>query len=242
MKKFLSGINYLLSGFRLVLEPSVRVYVIIPFLINSFLFAGIILYGANTLNRLIDAFLPQWHWMEWLTWLLWPIFTIIVLTIVFFFFSVVANFIGAPFNGFLSAAVERSLTGNEIKSETKQSFARVIISAFEMEFQKFTYFIIRALPLLILFLFPLINIAAPFIWLLFTAWMFTIEYGDYPMGNHDISFKIQREKFGSNRQLAYGFGSGVMLLTMIPIINFLAMPVAVAGATRMFIESSELNS
>ena len=62
------------------------------------------------------------------------------------------------------------------------------------------------------------------------------------MGNHDISFKIQREKFGSNRQLAYGFGSGVMLLTMIPIINFLAMPVAVAGATRMFIESSELNS
>ena len=86
----------------------------------------------------------------------------------------------------------------------------------------------------------MVNVAAPFIWFLFTAWMLTIEYGDYPMGNHDIDFKQQREKLRSNRQLAFGFGSGVMVLTMIPVINFLAMPVAVAGATRMFIESPEL--
>lgn len=241
MRKFLLGINYSISGFKLIFKPGIRIYVIIPLLINSILFAGIILSGANTLNRFIDTFLSQWHWLEWLTWLLWPIYLIIALAIVFFLFSVIANFIGAPFNGFLSAAVERSLTGSERKSETKKNYAEVIMLAFKMELQKFSYFIIRALPLLILFLLPIINIAAPFIWLFFTAWMLTIEYGDYPMGNHDISFKVQRERFRLNRQLAYGFGSGVMFLTMVPIINFFAMPVAVAGATRMFIESPELN-
>ncbi|MFT5395926.1 MAG: CysZ protein [Gammaproteobacteria bacterium] len=242
MKQFRLGVNFLLSGFKLILKPGVRVYVIIPLLINSLLFTVAILYGANMLNELIDTLLVQWQWLEWLTWLLWPIFVIIALAIVFFCFSIIANLIGAPFNGFLSAAVERSLTGSEVKAESKQALAKVIVLALKSEFQKILYFIIRAIPLLILFVLPIVNVAAPFIWFLFTAWMLTIEYGDYPMGNHDIDFKQQREKLRLNRQLAFGFGSGVMLLTMIPVINFLAMPVAVAGATRLFIETPELNS
>jgi CysZ protein len=242
MKQFRLGVNFLLSGFKLILKPGVRVYVIIPLLINSLLFAGAILYGANTLNDLIDTLLVQWQWLEWLTWLLWPVFVIIALGIVFFCFSIIANLVGAPFNGFLSAAVERSLTGSEVKSENEQALTKVVVLALKSEFQKILYFIIRAIPLLILFVLPIVNVAAPFIWFLFTAWMLTIEYGDYPMGNHDIDFKQQREKLRLNRQLAFGFGSGVMLLTMIPVINFLAMPVAVAGATRLFIETPELNS
>lgn len=241
MKQFRLGVNFLLSGFKLILKPGVRVYVIIPLFINSLLFTVAILYGANTLNELIDTLLVQWQWLEWLTWLLWPIFVIIALAIVFFCFSIIANLIGAPFNGFLSAAVERSLTGSEMKSENEQALAKVVALALKSEFQKILYFIIRAIPLLILFVLPIVNVAAPFIWFLFTAWMLTIEYGDYPMGNHDIDFKQQREKLRLNRQLAFGFGSGVMLLTMIPVINFLAMPVAVAGATRLFIETPELN-
>ena len=114
MKQFRLGVNFLLSGFKLILKPGVRVYVLIPLLINSLLFTGAILYGANTLNELIDTLLVQWQWLEWLTWLLWPIFVIIALAIVFFCFSIIANLIGAPFNGFLSAAVERSLTGREV--------------------------------------------------------------------------------------------------------------------------------
>lgn len=240
MKQFQLGFGFLLSGFKLILKPGVRIYVLIPLLINSLLFAAAILYGANTLNDLIDSLLAQWQWLEWLTWLLWPIFVVVALAIVFFCFSIIANLIGAPFNGFLSASVERSLTGCEVVSENGQALSKVIVLAIKSEFQKVLYFIIRAIPLLILFILPIVNVAAPFIWFLFTAWMFAIEYGDYPMGNHDIDFRQQREKLGLNRQLAFGFGSGVMLLTMIPVINFLAMPVAVAGATRLFVETPGL--
>jgi CysZ protein len=242
MKQFQQGFNFLLSGFKLILKPGVRVHVLIPLLINSLLFAGAIIYGANTLNDLINSLLAQWQWLEWLTWLLWPIFAIVALAIVFFCFSIIANLIGAPFNGFLSAAVERYLIGNEMETENNQALAKVVILAIKSEFQKFLYFIIRAIPLLILFIIPVVNVAAPFIWFLFTAWMLAIEYGDYPMGNHDIDFKQQREKLRLNRQLAFGFGSGVLLLTMIPVVNFLAMPVAVAGATRLFVESPGLKT
>jgi CysZ protein len=241
MTQFSQGFKYLLSGFKLILKPGIRFYVLIPLLINTLLFAGVIVYGANTLSSLIDGLLAQWQWLEWLTWLLWPIFVIVALTIVFFCFSIVANLFGAPFNGFLAEAVERTLTGKEIKPENEQSLAQIMILAIKSEFQKFLYFIVRALPLLILFIIPMVNVAAPLVWFLFSAWMFAIEYADYPMGNHDIVFKQQRDKLGANRQLAFGFGTGVMLLTMIPVINFLAMPVAVAGATLMYVEHPGLN-
>lgn len=245
MTQFTQGFKYLLSGFKLILKPGVRVYVLIPLLINSLLFAGAIVYGANTLSNLIDWLLAQWQWLEWLEWLkwlIWPIFVIIALTIVFFCFSIIANLIGAPFNGFLAKAVERTITGKELQSSNDQALLEIITDSIKSEFQKLLYFAMQVLPLLILFVIPMVNIAAPFIWFFFTAWMLTLEYGDYPMGNHDILFKQQREKFASNRQLSFGFGSGVMLLTMIPVVNFLAMPVAVAGATRMVIEHSGLKS
>jgi CysZ protein len=240
MKQFNQGFKYLLSGFKFILKPGIRLYVIIPLLINSLLFAGAIVYGANTLSSLIDGLLAQWQWLEWLTWLLWPIFVIVALTIVFFCFSIIANLIGAPFNGFLAEAVEREITGQELQIKNNQSLSQIIILSIKSEFQKLLYFVLRALPLLILFIIPMVNVAAPLIWFLFTAWMLTLEYGDYPMGNHEIAFKQQREKFTANRQLAFGFGSGVMLLTMIPVVNFLAMPVAVIGATKMVVEHPEL--
>ena len=237
MKKFKQGFNYLLSGFKLIGKPGVRLYVVIPLLINTLLFATVIIYGASSLNDLIDSLTSKWQWLEWLEIIIWPLFVIISLTIVFFGFSIIANLIGAPFNGFLAEAVERSLS-SEIVSENENTMPiiKVVSSAFSSELQKLFYFIIRAIPLLILFLIPIVHIAAPLVWFLFSAWMLAIEYTDYPMGNHDIVFKDQRNKLGNNRPMAFGFGAGVMLLTMIPVVNFLVMPVAVAGATKMYVE------
>lgn len=240
MKQFTEGFQYLLSGFKLILKPGVRFYVLIPLLINSLLFASAIIYGASSLTELIDWLIAKWSWLEWIEWLLWPVFVIVALAIVFFGFSIVANLIGAPFNSFLAEAVEKTLTGHKVNSDSKLPLMQIVIVSIKNEIQKLLYFVIRALPLLLLFIIPMVNIAAPVIWFLFTAWMLALEYGDYPMGNHDVLFKQQREKFAANRSLAFGFGFGVMLLTMVPVVNFIAMPVAVAGATKMYVEHANL--
>ncbi|HEY5703604.1 MAG TPA: EI24 domain-containing protein, partial [Gammaproteobacteria bacterium] len=59
---------------------------------------------------------------------------------------------------------------------------------------------------------------------------------DFPMGNHGILFDELRNRLKARRSLAYGFGLGVMLLTLVPVINFLALPAAVCGATRLWVE------
>jgi len=74
------------------------------------------------------------------------------------------------------------------------------------------------------------------IWFVFAAWVIAIEYLEYPLGNRGMSFPQVRQLVAAHRNVAMGFGSGVIMLTMIPGVNFIVMPVAVSGATRMYLD------
>lgn len=235
MGDLIAGFKYALKGFALIGKPRVRLFVIIPLLINTLLFAGAIYYGASMLEGFIDSVLTGW-W-DWLRWLLWPLFIIISLTIVFFCFSIIGNLVASPFNGFLAEAVEIHLTGRQPDEATGMAqLPAEIRKAIVSESRKFLYFALRAILLILLFFIPLVNFAAPFLWFLFGAWMLALEYMDFPMGNHGILFPGLRDILKNNRPLAFGFGFGVMVMTLIPVLNFMAIPVAVCGATRMWVE------
>jgi len=234
---FVAGTRYILIGTKLLLKPGIRLFVIIPFLVNSLLFTGVIVYGASLISDLIKSLSDQWAWLEWVGWLLWPLFAIIASTVVFFSFTIVANLIAAPFNGFLAAAVEARISGQKTNGNGGLSgFIMEIIDALKAEAKKFVYFVLFALPLLILFFIPIIQAVAPVIWLFFGAWLLALEYLDFPMANHGILFTEIRRILQQRRALALGFGLGTLLMTMIPIVNFIAMPAAVAGATKLWID------
>jgi len=235
MKDFITGIKYVTAGFKLIVQPGIRLYALIPMLINALLFATVIVYGTHLVNDFINSWLTGW--LEWLRWILWPLFVIVALAIVFFTFSIVANLIAAPFNGFLAEAVENRMTGKSIPGGNDfRQLPAEMKKAIKSESRKFLYFTIRAAPLFMLFFIPFLNIAAPFLWFIFGAWMLALEYMDYPMGNHGINFPDQRQSLSSKRQLTFGFGIGALVLTFIPVINFIAIPVAVCGATKMWVE------
>jgi CysZ protein len=92
------------------------------------------------------------------------------------------------------------------------------------------------IPLFIFSWVPVLNIVAPLLWLLFSSWMLAIDYHDYPMGNHQILFPQQRQILKKKRSLALGFGLATLGATMIPVINFIVIPAAVAGATALYLE------
>jgi CysZ protein len=51
-----------------------------------------------------------------------------------------------------------------------------------------------------------------------------------------LRFPDQRKRLRSRRMLSLGFGGGSLLMTMIPVVNFFAMPASVAGATAMWVK------
>ena len=231
-----TGMHYLLEGLRLIRQPGLRRYVAMPLLISTLVFSGAIFGLSHWLELLINmllGYLPSW--LDWLRYLLWPLFAVAGVLIIFYTFSVITNMIAAPFNGMLAEAVEKHLTGQLVETGGWQALVKDIIPSIVSELRKLVYFILRAIPLGILFLIPGINLAAPFIWALFSAWMLVIEYIDYPMADHLLHFSQQRKLLRQRRVLAYGFGGSSLLMTMIPFVNFLAMPVSVAGATAMWV-------
>jgi CysZ protein len=233
-----AGIGYFFQGLRLIAQPSLRTYVMIPLLINITLFGGLLWFGAGQFEVFINWLMPELpEWLQWSEGLLWVVFAVAAVLILFFTFSLLANIVAAPFNGLLAEAVEIHLTGERADSAGGwQKMLRELLPTFVDEFRKLAYLLAWSLPFLVLFLIPVINLAAPFLWLAFSAWMLTVEYADYPMGNHGLRSDEQKRRLRGKRLLSFGFGGAVTIATMIPVVNFLVMPAAVAGATAMWVK------
>lgn len=233
-----AGITYLLKGLQLIFSPGLRRYVIIPLLINTAIFIAVIWFGFSQIAGLIDwliAKLPEW--LQWLSWLLYLLFGLVCLLLVFFTFSLLANVIAAPFNDLLCEAVAKKLAGDDIlKQADQRPFIQQIIPSMLNEVKKLAYFAGWSIPFLILLVIPGINIVGTVLWFLFSAWMLNLEYMDYPMSLRNLEFREQRVELKKRRILSYSFGSTVSVATLIPVVNFLVMPAAVAGATALWID------
>lgn len=234
LKNLVKGASYAFSGLRLLTRPGIRRFVLIPIAINALLFSAVIVFGTHEIQLLLERFIPE-AW-DWLTWVIWPVFIVITMAIVFFAFSALANLLGAPFNGWLAAAVESHLAGEGFGSNNERGSVCEALALIYSELRKLSYIALRALPCLLLFLIPGIQVAAPFLWFLLGAWLLALQYLDYPMGNHGMSFRQQRSALHSRLPLTLGFGLGTLGITLLPLLNFLAMPCAVAGATAMWVE------
>ncbi|MDP6880418.1 MAG: sulfate transporter CysZ, partial [Alteromonas macleodii] len=73
------------------------------------------------------------------------------------------------------------------------------------------------------------------LWFLFNAWMMAIQYCDYPYDNHKIDFTRMRLHLGEHKGKAMTFGMMVNIFSLIPVVNFIVMPVAICGATSMWV-------
>ena len=234
-----SGALYFVRGFAIVTRPGIRAYVVVPLLINAGLFTALMYLGASWLIDFATGMLPGW--LDFLAWVLVPAFVLASLTAGFYTFNLVAALITAPFNGLLAEAVERHLTGRSPPSAGGgwRAFLRQLAATLAAEARKFAYVALRSLPPLLLFLIPGVNVVAPVLWLLLGAWMLALTYVDYPMANHGIGFDELRARLRERRLLGFGFGGAVMAALAVPVLNFLVVPCAVAGATAMWVEQLE---
>lgn len=106
---------------------------------------------------------------------------------------------------------------------------------FSREMRKLGYFLPRAIGLFILSFIPVVNVVAAPLWLMFGVWMMAIQYIDYPADNNKMSWQDMLAWLRSKRWQSLGFGGITYLALMIPGVNVLMMPAAVAGATLFWV-------
>jgi len=232
----MKGIDCFFEGFTLVRKPGLRQYVIIPAIINMIVLTLMISATVSQFDGWVarmTAWLPGWlSFLSGLVWLLAVIATIFAL---FYLFTIVANIVAAPFNALLSIRVEEHLVGQI--SESNSSLWMIMPRAIWREISKLLYLLPRLLGLLLLSIIPVVNAAAPILWILFGTWMMAVQYTDYAADNNEISFTELRRRLAETRMQSIMFGLPAYLLLAIPVVNLIILPVAVAGGTVFWVKN-----
>ena len=233
----LSGPQYLREGLKLVLSPSLRLFVLLPLAVNLLLFGGLIYFAGHQFSLWVDALMPTLpDWLSFLTYILWPLFVALVVLMVFFTFTLLANVIAAPFNGFLAEKVEVVVRGQDtFPPFSWAELLAMVPRTFSREMRKLGYFLPRAIGLFILSFIPVVNVIAAPLWLVFGIWMMAIQYIDYPADNNKMSWQDMLAWLRSKRWQSLGFGGITYLALMVPLVNVVMMPAAVAGATLFWV-------
>ena len=132
---------------------------------------------------------------------------VLVLVMVFFTFTLLANIIAAPFNGFLAEKVEVVARGEDhFPPFSWAELAAMVPRTMGRELRKLGYFLPRAIGLLILSFIPVVNLVAAPLWLLFGVWMMAVQYIDYPADNNKMSWQDMLAWLREKRWQSLSFG------------------------------------
>ena len=69
-----------------------------------------------------------------------------------------------------------------------------------------------------------------------TALYFALDYVDWPIARRGLGLRYRRELLARGGATLFGFGAGVWLFLLVPLLNLFFMPAAVAGGTLLYLE------
>lgn len=243
--------HYLKKATGVLKQKGVKRYVYLPIVINLVVFIGLFAllldFSGGWLFDLFGADIETgWGWLDNQGWLstIWNIIAyilsaligIIALVLLAYIFSTVVHLIGAPFYGIMAGKVDEQYSKEVFPEESLFSVGK---RSLIREFEKILYWVLRAIPLLILhavlFFTPLFVIM-PVVWFLFGAWILGMEYFDYAPDNRGITFKQNKAILKANKWTVLAFGSLMIVFTLIPLVNLVVIPVGVAAGTMLWFD------
>jgi CysZ protein len=222
------GPRHLLFGYRLLLRPGVRRFMLIPLFGNMLLYLGAFVLAFWGLDWALDRWLPAAA--DWLRWLLYPLLALVLTVLAFFTFTLLGNLLLAPFNGLLAEQVERSLTGT-VTRPREETLSQSMRRSLRLAAWRLGFILIRVGAVFLLGLIPVVGVIALPVGLLLGAWLLALEFSDSPLGNWGWTLSQQRELVRANRAGFIAFGLTAMGLSLVPVLNFALIPAAVAGMT-----------
>lgn len=236
MRDLLRGLSTPFRAMRLLAGTAkLRKLAVMPFLVNVVVFAvGVplmIWLGISLVGNLI----PDGGALQGaLRVVLQIVVALAVLVGSVFGFAIVGNIIAAPFNSKLSEAVEQHLTGAVTPTE---SIVGDVVRGIITSIGRLLLFLILYPPI---FALQFIPVAGPFLYpivaVLYGSFVLSLDFSDPTFERHFQRFRPKLGFIWSNKALYLGFGLTAVAMAIIPIVNFLLLPVCVTGAAMLYLE------
>jgi CysZ protein len=152
--------------------------------------------------------------------------------------ALAANVVAAPFNDALSEAVEEIETGTPGPPFSIGALLREVVRTLRVETGKLAIYLVVMGPLFVLsYLVPGVGqVVYTLFGVFFTMTYFAVDYVDWPASRRGLGLRDRIAFFRAHKASMLGFGAGVWVLLLIPFVNLLFMPAAVAGGTRLFLD------
>lgn len=208
--------------------------VAIPAAINVTMF--VVTAAALLLNADWFFFDPptQGPWYYYILIVLWWILRVLLypllLFIAYFISMMLAGIVASPFNDKLSERAEQILIGEVVVADG--SWSALVTGGIKGILSSAMTAIPRTVLVIVLGLIPGAGIVLS---ALVGAYFIALEYTDYGLGRRDYGLRARARLIWKHRHLAIGFGVGAYFLLLIPLLNFLSMPIAVVGGTAVAI-------
>ncbi|NJN50743.1 MAG: sulfate transporter CysZ [Gammaproteobacteria bacterium] len=227
------GLRAFTDAVGMVRARGISQFVWLPALVSLLVVAstlGLVFTYVDEGVAWVLAQLPDW--LSFLEWILAPLAYLLGVLAGAWVFGYAATLIASPFLGVLSSRVETHVTGRAPISQSH--WLTAIATTFAREVRKLVYYLPRALLVFLFTLLPVINLAAPFVWLAFGAWIMAVQFVDYAPENNGAAFSATLDVLKRNRAAALGFGAPTALAMAIPLLNVIAVPIAVVGGTLLW--------
>lgn len=235
IKNFWIGFSCAFTGLYFLSLPAIRKYLVIPMLINGLIFGGGTWLFINLIENITSQLVPGW--LHWLDWLIWPFALISLAVGVYFSFGLIANLVAAPFTGFLSEKLEEVLKDTPLLPQRRGIwwYLKNNWLAVKTQLSIFIYMGLWAGLLIILSFIPGIVLFLPFTWILFSGWMHGLGYLSIPTSNHGLTFDANKRLINHNKSMNFGFGLGMTIITLTPILNIFSISIGSASATYLWV-------
>ena len=234
----ITGAGYFFRGLSMLTDKRLRAFVILPLLANVgffLLIGGAAWSFVDGLIQATEAALPDW--LSFLTWLIAPLLWLTGGLATGYISTLIVLLLTSPLHALLSEKVEEQVTGQAVPALEGIGPALLAIPrGIVREIRKILYYIPLALFVLVISFIPGLQAFAPLLWFALGAWMMGLQFVDYPMDNHQMSFREVKVACASRRLSSLGFGGVVAFVAGIPLLNLVVIPAAVVGATLMWCE------
>ena len=238
--RFLSGFVAPLRAVRYILShPSLVPFAALPLIVNMVVLVVLVFVLGRHVSDWVGAVVPAAGWQYVVFGL--PL-KILAWGVAFLIGGLMVNLFGAliasPFNDVLSGRVELlegRLPQDQIHTwaQALARFGLVLID----ELKKWTVYLFVMACLLPLLLVPFAgHLAFTCLGALVTFWFLGFEYLDYCFSRRHLRFAERRQFCWAHKTAIIGLGASITCASMIPLSLFVVMPLAVVGATLLFLD------
>ncbi|MBU4383988.1 MAG: sulfate transporter CysZ [Proteobacteria bacterium] len=211
-----------------------------PFFLNLILFGLAFWLSYAYLGDWVRGLLPGgdgWWWAA-LLYLLLVLVVLALLVVQIYLFAVVGRVVSAPFLELLTRRTEALAQGMPPGAPWSDGgLVRDVMRVLRQSLKRLLIYLAVMLPLLLLNLIPGVGAMAYAVlaWL-FTAYFLALEFMDYPLDRRGLSLK-EKSRYVRGMGLGWlGFGSAVLVMGLIPVVNFALLPLAAMGGTLLYLE------